>query len=92
MGRCVDDLALLLPVIAGRDDVDPFVQGCFVGIRPRSTPARPRRIYDHDGVRRCPRLRAMRSRRQATRSPARDVRSRRLPRLTSRRLPTCSSR
>ncbi len=30
MGRYVEDVALLLPVIAGRDDVDPFVQGIEV--------------------------------------------------------------
>jgi len=51
MGRCADDLALVLPVLAGRDDVDPFVQGCLVG-----DPASVRNgslrvgIYDHDGV------------------------------------------
>lgn len=51
MGRCVDDLALLLPVIAGRDDVDPFVQGCPVN-DPGAVEVRSLRVgvYDHDGV------------------------------------------
>jgi amidase len=31
MARYVDDLALLLPVLAGRDGVDPFVQGVAPG-------------------------------------------------------------
>jgi len=31
MARHVEDLSLLLPVLAGRDDVDPFVQGVGVG-------------------------------------------------------------
>jgi amidase len=31
MARHVEDLALVLPVLAGRDDVDPFVQGMPVG-------------------------------------------------------------
>ena len=31
MGRSVDDVALVLGLIAGRDDVDPFVQGMPVG-------------------------------------------------------------
>lgn len=31
MARYVEDLALLLPVLAGRDDVDPFVQGVSPG-------------------------------------------------------------
>ena len=31
MGRSVDDVALVLEVIAGRDDVDPFVHGMPVG-------------------------------------------------------------
>ena len=51
MGRCVDDLALLLPVIAGRDDVDPFVQGSPVS-DPAMVDVGSLRvgIYDHDGV------------------------------------------
>ncbi len=51
MGRCLDDLALLLPLIAGRDDVDPFVQGCPVG-DPASVAVGSLRvgIYDDDGV------------------------------------------
>jgi amidase len=51
MGRCVDDLALVLPVVAGRDDVDPFVQGCPVG-DPLAVASRSLRVgvYDHDGV------------------------------------------
>ena len=51
MGRFVDDLALLLPLIAGRDDVDPFVQGCPVG-DPASVAVGSLRvgIYDDDGV------------------------------------------
>ncbi len=31
MGRAVDDVALVLRIIAGRDDVDPFVHGMPVG-------------------------------------------------------------
>jgi len=31
MGRYVEDLALVLPIVAGRDDVDPFVHGMPVG-------------------------------------------------------------
>ena len=51
MGRFVDDLVLLLPVIAGRDDIDPFVQGCPMG-DPAAVDVGLLRvgIYDHDGV------------------------------------------
>ncbi len=51
MGRCVDDLALLLPVIAGRDDIDPFVHGCPVG-DPGTVDVGSLRVgvYDYDSV------------------------------------------
>jgi amidase len=51
MARHVEDLALLLPVLAGRDDVDPFVQGVRPG-DPESVEVSTLRVgyYTHDGV------------------------------------------
>lgn len=51
MARRVEDLALLLPVLAGRDDVDPFVQGVAPGDPGRVNAAGLRiGFYVHDGV------------------------------------------
>jgi Asp-tRNA(Asn)/Glu-tRNA(Gln) amidotransferase A subunit family amidase len=51
MGRAVDDLALTLKVIAGRDDVDPFVQGMPVG-DPEAVDVPSLRVgfYTYDGA------------------------------------------
>jgi Asp-tRNA(Asn)/Glu-tRNA(Gln) amidotransferase A subunit family amidase len=51
MARYVDDLALLLPVLAGRDDVDPFVQG-VAPPEPTTAELGGLRVgfYAHDGV------------------------------------------
>jgi amidase len=51
MGRYVDDLALVLPVIAGRDDVDPFVHGMPVGDSSSVDVAALKiGFYSHDGT------------------------------------------
>ncbi len=51
MGRYVDDLALLLPVLAGGDDVDPFARGP-APLDPGAVDPRTLRVgfYTHDGV------------------------------------------
>jgi amidase len=51
MGRAVDDLGLVLPLIAGPDDVDPLVGAAPVGDH-RSVAVQGLRIgfYTHDGV------------------------------------------
>jgi amidase len=51
MARYVEDLALLLPIIAGADGIDPFVHGVRVGSSD-ATDVRGLRVgfYDDDGV------------------------------------------
>jgi amidase len=51
MARYVEDLELLLPVIAGADGIDPFVQGVEVG-DPRAVDVPSLRVgyYTYDGV------------------------------------------
>lgn len=51
MGRAVEDVSLVLPLIAGRDDVDPFVHGMPVG-DPAGVDVRSLRagVYSHDGA------------------------------------------
>jgi Asp-tRNA(Asn)/Glu-tRNA(Gln) amidotransferase A subunit family amidase len=51
MGRYVDDLTLVLPVLAGRDDIDPFVHGMPVG-DPSAVDVRDLRVgvYADDGA------------------------------------------
>jgi amidase len=51
MGRFVDDLALVLPMLAGRDDIDPFVHGVPLA-DPESVDVSGLRIgfYTDDGV------------------------------------------
>jgi Asp-tRNA(Asn)/Glu-tRNA(Gln) amidotransferase A subunit family amidase len=51
MGRAVDDVALTLQVIAGRDDVDPFVHGMPVG-DPEGVDVSSLRVgvYTYDGA------------------------------------------
>ena len=51
MARFVEDLALLLPVLAGRDDLDPFVQGVAPG-NPDDIDVTGLRVgfYTEDGV------------------------------------------
>jgi amidase len=51
MGRSVDDLALLLPIIAGPDDADPFVSAALIGDYARVEIASLRvGFYADDGV------------------------------------------
>ena len=51
MARRIEDLTLLLPVLAGRDDVDPFVQGVALG-DPEAVALAGLRVgfYTDDGV------------------------------------------